>query len=148
MSPSNLDIDSQILNINQTICKNIDSFTDLERGFLSQNILSQLRNFVEHIMLKIWNHPSDVENSYPNIQEAIKFVRSRGELKDLRRFHDYLQIVASHYTQDEENSERLMLKYYEYLLKVKALLKNNYSLEVLQNIEKFPINTDTGLKEY
>jgi len=42
----------------------------------------------------------------------IDFVKFCGNFKILRWFHDYLQSVA-HYTLDEENSERLMLKYYE-----------------------------------
>lgn len=148
MSQSLPQIDSQILTINKVICRKIDELEGSERGYVSQDILAQLRNFVEHIMLKIWKHPVDVENSYENICDAIQFVKSRGDLKFLRRFHDYLQTVASHYTLDEENSERLMLKYYEYLLKIKALLKDHYSLDVLQNIEKFPVDTDPGLKEY
>ena len=41
-----------------------------------------------------------------------------------------------------------MLKYYEYLLKIKILLKSNYNIEVLGNINKFPIKVDPSLKEY
>ncbi|GIN41170.1 hypothetical protein J19TS1_41190 [Heyndrickxia oleronia] len=59
-----------------------------------------------------------------------------------------MQIVASHYTLDEENSERLMLKYYEYLLKIKNLLHDRSSLDVLDNLDKFPLNTISNLQEY
>jgi len=69
-------------------------------------------------------------------------------LKFLNRFHNFLQITASHYTLDEENSERLMLKYYEYLLKIKSFLKKSYNLDVLSNIDQFPIEIDSALKEY
>lgn len=41
-----------------------------------------------------------------------------------------------------------MLKYYEYLLKIKILLHDQFDLEILENIHKFPINTDPCLKEY
>ena len=44
-----MQIDSAILATDKVICKNISRFDDLERGLLSQNILSQLRNFVEYI---------------------------------------------------------------------------------------------------
>lgn len=110
--------------------------------------VSQLRNFIEHIMLKFYANGQDIDNSYENICKAIDFVKSRGNLKVLRRFHYYLQIVASHYTLDEENSERLMLKYYEYLLKIKNLLYERFSLDVLGNLHKFPLNTDSTLQEY
>ena len=44
-----MQIDSAILATDKVICKNISRFDDSERGLLSQNILSQLRNFVEYI---------------------------------------------------------------------------------------------------
>jgi energy-coupling factor transporter ATP-binding protein EcfA2 len=143
-----LRIDAQILTINKVICRHIDSLATSPRGVVSQDILSQLRNFVEHIMLKFYANGQDIENNYDNICKAIDFVKTRGNLKVLRRFHDYLQIVASHYTLDEENSERLMLKYFEYLLKIKNLLHDRFSLDVLGNLDKFPLNTDSNLQEY
>ena len=99
-----LRIDAQISTIDKVICRHIDSLGTSPRGVVSQDILSQLRNFVEHIMLKFYANGQDIDNSYENICKAIDFVKSRGNLKVLRRFHDYLQIVASHYTLDEENS--------------------------------------------
>lgn len=141
-------IDKAILTIDKAISKNIDCFDDSERGLLSQNILSQLRNFIEHISLKAFSNGQDIENSYANIEKANAFVKSRADLKFLNKFHKFLQPVASHYTLDEENSERLMLKYYEYLLKIKSYLKKNHNLDVLENIDQFPIDIDSTTKEY
>lgn len=141
-------IDKAILTIDKAISKNIDCFDDSERGLLSQNILSQLRNFIEHISLKAFSNGQDIENSYENIEKANAFVRSRADLKFLNKFHKFLQPVASHYTLDEENSERLMLKYYEYLLKIKSYLKKTHNLDVLENIDQFPIDIDSTTKEY
>ncbi len=141
-------IDIEILDIDKVICKNIETFDDSERGLLSQNILSQLRNFIEHISLKIYAGGNDIEDSYENIGKANDYVKSKGNLKFLSQFHRLLKQSASHYTLNEENSERLMLKYYEYLLRIKSLLKKNYNLDVLVNITLFPIVIDTNLKEY
>lgn len=145
-------IDRQILVINKTICDSIDTLDASKRGFLSQLILAQLRNFVEHIMLKVYAVTNlkvqDIDNKWDNIGKATEFVKTRGDLKFLWQFHDFLQISASHYTLEQESSERLMLKYYEYLLRVKDFLKAKYSLDVLANIDKFPLNTDATLKEY
>lgn len=143
-------IDGKILDINKVICGNIARFDDSERGLLSQNILSQLRNFVEHISLKALaaSRGQDIENTYDNIQDALVYIKTRGDLRFLTKFHKLLQITASHYTLDEENSERLMLKYYEYLLKIRSHLKAAYNLDVLENIDSFPINTDTTMEEY
>ena len=143
-----LRIDEQILTIDKAICRHIDNLANSPRGIVSQDILSKLRNFVEHVMLKFYANGQDIDNSYENIRKAINFVKSRGDLKVLQRFHYYLQISASHYTLDEENSERLMLKYYEYLLKIRNLLYEKFSLDVLNNLDKFPLNTDSTLQEY
>ncbi|MDH5413768.1 MAG: ATP-dependent RecD-like DNA helicase [Flavobacteriaceae bacterium] len=141
-------IDEDIFKIDRVICGNISRFDSTERGLLSQNILSQLRNFVEYISLKIFSNGRDVETSYENIVKALEFVKANGKYRFLNGFHKLLQITVSHYTLDEENSERLMLKYYEYLLKIKSFLKANYGLTVLSNIHEFPINVDSALKEY
>ncbi|WP_058307357.1 ATP-dependent DNA helicase [Gracilibacillus massiliensis] len=141
-------IDKKIMEIDKVICKNIDRFDATERGLLSQNILSQLRNFVEHVSLKAYSKGHDMEIDYDNIENGNAYVKSNGKLKFLSKFHKLLQITTSHYTLNEENSERLMLKYYEYLLKIKNFLKSNYSLDVLNNIYEFPMTTDSNLKEY
>lgn len=59
-----------------------------------------------------------------------------------------MQIVVSHYTLDPEDAERVMLKYYEFMLKIKDFLKTKYGLNVLANLDKFPLNTDRNLPEY
>ena len=41
-----------------------------------------------------------------------------------------------------------MLKYYEHLFKTKLYLKQAYNLDVLENIEDFPLDTDTELSDY
>lgn len=141
-------VDVAILEIDEVICGNISIFDDSKRGLLSQNILAQLRNFVEAISLKAFSQGQDIEVIHENIVKAMSFVKSNGNLKFLSKFHKFLQPVASHYTMDKENSERLMLKYYEYLLKIKSYLKKQYNLEVLKNIDNFPINIDSTTKEY
>ncbi len=72
-------------------------------------------------------------------------MQRRGELRFLYRFHEMLQKSVSHYTVDKDGSERLMLKYYEHLLKIKLYLKQTFNLDVLENISDFPLNTDTEL---
>lgn len=142
-------LDSDILTLNKLICRNIEVFDDSERGILSQNILSQLRNLVEVVVVKIWSeNQSDVVLNYENIKAAIVFVNRKGEYRFLSQFHHLLQKSVSHYTIDEEGSERLMLKYYEYLLRLKSFLEDRYKIEVLQNIEEFPLNIDSELNLY
>ena len=61
-------IDKRIYSCNEAIYKNIESLQANERGLLSQNILSQLRNFLECVFLKIYvaSGNSLIENEYQN----------------------------------------------------------------------------------
>lgn len=142
-------IDKSILDASEVICSNIAHFDATERGLLSQNILGHIRNFVEYVAIKIFSNNDDVNpNDYKLIVDALKNLKKHGELRFLFNFHELLQKSVSHYTIDKDGSERLMLKYFEYLLKTKLYLKQKFNLDVLQNIEDFPLNTDTELSEY
>ncbi|WP_454957002.1 ATP-dependent DNA helicase [Gemella sanguinis] len=141
-------IDLELYNIDKSICRHIDNISRDKRCFVSQDILSDLRHYLEHIMLKIYDNNRDLDVTYDNIQSAIKYIFSNGQYKMLREFHKKLQIVVSHYKPTEENAERLMLKYYEYLFKIREVMKNDYNLNLLYNLEKFPLNMDPKLTEY
>lgn len=142
-------IDKAILDTDKVICGNISKFNASERGLLSQNILSQLRNLIEYIAMKICSTETDINpNNYDKRVKCLEILKTKGNLKFLYKFHDLLQKSVSHYTLDENASERLMLKYYEYLLKIKTFLKEEYALSILQNIQDFPLNIDKDLNEY
>lgn len=144
-----LKIDQAILDTDRVICKNIDRFDDSERGLLSQNILAQLRNYVEYIVQKIHSNGADIDpNNYSKKKEAWEYVQKYGQYRFLAKFHSLLQKSVSHYTFDEGGSERLMLKYYEYLVRIKVFLKETYNLDVLINIDDFPLDLDTNLIDY
>lgn len=144
-----LRIDKAILDTNAVICDNISQLSFADRGLLSQNILGQLRNFVEYIAIKAYSNGKDVDpNDYNLNVAALKDMQRRGDLRFLDRFHEMLQKSVSHYTVDKDGSERLMIKYYEHLLKIKLYLKQTFDLDVLENISDFPLNTDTELSDY
>ena len=83
-----LKIDCAILNTNKNICKNIDCFDESERGLLSQNILAQLRNFVEYIAVKVYANGSDIDpNDYNKNVAALKHLQTHGNLRFLNKFH-------------------------------------------------------------
>lgn len=139
-------VDEQINISNEAICKLIDTFGADERGFLSQSILDKLRTFVEAVSVKAAGY---TEYSYSVFQyQAKNYVAAKADLRFLSKFHKRLKESKSHYATDEEVSERLMLKYYEYLLRIKFFLKTTYNFEVLKNIDKFPLDTDQTLNEY
>jgi hypothetical protein len=139
-------VDKQIHIINQAICRHFANFTEESRGALSQDILKNLRDFVEAISVKACG---EIEYHHTIFKSKAKSqTLANPKLKFLSTFHRYLEQTVSHYLPDEENSERLMLKYYEYLLRIKSFLKNTYNFDVLENIDKFPIYRDRTLQEY
>ena len=142
------DIDKRLNNIDETICENIDMLDFTTRGLISQNMLSQSRNLIEHVALKIYSDQFTINDVYEGIKGALEFIKHKNEYLFLRKFHNFLQEVASHYTPDSEGAERLILKYYEYFLQIKNFMKVKYNIEVLHNIEKFPVNIDRTLQEY
>ena len=143
-----LKIDKSIIDTSELICKNIEK-SSYDRGFSSQNILANLRNFVEYVVIKVYSENQDVDpTDYKLHEDALKKIRHNGKLNFLGKFHNMLQNSVSHYTYDDDSSERFMLKYYEYLLRIKSFLKEEYDLDVLQNIDDFPLDTDAGLSDY
>ena len=136
-----------IQNADEAICRNIESLAD-QRALLSQNILSQLRNLVEGVAVRLHAGSPDAEFKYTAIELGLDFVKSKGKLNFLGKFHKLIQISASHYTLDGDASERLMLKYYEYLHRIRSLLRDNCGVSVLANLEAFPVDLDSSLREY
>jgi hypothetical protein len=140
-------VGDHLRSTDEVICQNIASLSD-QRELLSQNILAQLRNLVEGVAVRLRLGSSDGEYSYSAIGSGLAFVRSQGQYSFVARFHKLLEASASHYTLDGDASERLMLKYYEYLFRIRALLKDVCGTDVLENLESFPINLDPSLHEY
>lgn len=140
-------VSEQIRSADDTICQNIDALSD-QRSLLSQNLLSQLRNLVEGVAVRFHTGSPDTEFNYDAVQPALAFVKSKAKLNFLGKFYNLIQKSASHYTLDGDASERLMLKYYEYLYRIRSLLHDTYGVAVLANLEKFPIDLDSSLLEY
>lgn len=137
-----------IASTDKAICSNIETLAD-HRDLLSQNILGQMRNLVEGIAVYIHNGRDGTEYDYSDtIPQALKWVSSQAKLNFIKRFHKLLQSSASHYTFDGDTSERLMLRYYEYLLRLREFLHDNTGIEILSNLESFPLDQDPALAEY
>lgn len=148
MTTKLLKIDEAILESDKIICRQISRLGESTRGEVSQEVLESLRHFVEHILLKVYSNGSDIEDTQENVKAAVKHAKSNSDLKHLSRFHYFLQVSVSHRALKEQNAERLMLKYYEYLLRVRSFLHDRFSLDVLANLEKFPLEIDESLIEY
>ena len=140
-------ISDQIQSADEVICRNIESLAN-QRALLSQNLLSQLRNLVEGVAVRLHTGSPDAEFNYAAIEPGLAFVKSKAKFNFLGTFHKLIQKSASHYTLDGDASERLMLKYYEYLHRIRSLLQDNCGVGVLANLEAFPVDLDPSLREY
>ena len=121
-----------------------------DRGLLSENILSQLRNLTEDIAILINNKENslDLDCHYDNVSSSMNFVAGKSKYKYIKKFHDFLQSTVSHYTPGENDAERLMLYYFRYLCMFKQTLLNECSLNVLDKLEDFPIYEDELTKNH
>lgn len=137
--------------ISNVIDKNISANKILnDRGLLSQNILSQLRNLVEDIAILINNKENHLTNDthYDNVSPSLKYISSKSKYKYIFKFHDYLQSTASHYTPNDGDAERLLLFYFRYMCMLKDTLKNEFDINILNNLKDFPIYEDNLTKEH
>lgn len=143
-------LDEQIQIDNENICRHLKkSKSSGMRGLESQDILNVLRNLAELIMQKvapIGKIPNP--RKYTDKELAKKWIKTQAKFKWLWKFHILTTISSGHVTQDENASERLMLKYYEYLLKIKKFMSDTYNMDLLQNLSDFPLHQDPGLQEY
>jgi hypothetical protein len=140
-------VGEHISNVDGVVCNNIEGQAD-NRALLAQNILSQLRNLVEGVAVLMQTLKMDSPFDWQAIQSGMAFVRSQGKLSFVSRFHGLLKQTASHFTLDGDSSERLMLKYYEYLFRIRALLRDSCGMAVLANLESFPVDLDPSLRDY
>jgi hypothetical protein len=140
-------VDEQIVCSADAISANIDALCH-DRALLSQNILSQLRNLVEGIAVRLHTDQGNAVFHYNLVAPGLAYVASEARLSFLKRFHKLLLISVSHYTMGGDPSERLMLKYYDYLCQIRQLANTQLNLNILGNLEKFPVDLDPSLREY
>lgn len=129
------------------ICNNIATLTN-QRDLLSQNVLSQLRNLVEGAAVRLHTGSGETEHDYAAIEAALAWVKANGRLNFVTKFHTLLQPSVSHYTFDGDTSERLMLRYFVYMMRLRTLLHDQTGVAILNNLEAFPLDQDPALAEY
>lgn len=142
---------NNIYSSDQNITKLISNVEYMDRGFCSKNIIDGLRTFVEQIGLYVYCIQKNdyVVNDFTEIKPTLKKLQNLKGCKPIVKLHSFLQSLASHYSIDEDASERAMLKYYSYLYDIRELVKQSpYNLNILSNLEQFPRNIDKNLQEY
>lgn len=139
---------SQITSAATTISENIEALAG-NRKLMSKNIIKQLRDLTEGVIVRMHEKSDSATYDHDAIKAGTSWIGSSGKkFNFLHEFHKLLQQSESHYTFNGDVSERLMLKYYVYLLQIRTLLRDECSLKVLTNLEDFPVDLDPSLHEY
>ena len=143
--------EKEISYISKVIEKNIFYYDSClkDKGFLSENILSQLRNLVEDVAILLNNkiNSLNLDTHYENVSDSFEAIKGIKKYKFLCDFHSYLQGTVSHYTPNEDSAERLVKYYYRYICLIKKMLKDDFDIDIINNIDLFPIYDDKSMKE-
>ncbi len=150
MEDINKHIVDKIIIIDNAISKNIQFVDTIGRGLVSTNVLSHLRNLIEHILVYGFGkeQKKKVEIDWEHLNKIDERMRQYSDYAFILKFHRLLQISESHYTQTEEDSERLMISYYEYLIRLRNFVNENFGFNILDNLGDYPLNLDDSDKEY
>ena len=134
----------EIYKASDAIDKAFAAMTKQNRGETAQRILNAVRNLNDHIADKLW---SDLNPQQPMDVNKVAS-RMNGKYRFIAHFDKFLRASVSHFTPSEDGSERLLLKYYKYLLQLKKAVYDRYGMFVLKNIGCFIDDTDEQTKEY
>lgn len=136
--------DREIHKASDAIDKAFAAMTKENRGETAQRILTVVRNLNDNIAEKIWC------DLYPNQKMDVNKVASKmqGKFRFIAQFDKFMRASVSHFTPSEDGSERLLIKYYKYLLQLKKTVFDRYGMIILKNVNSFVEDTDKQTKEY
>lgn len=134
----------------KTICNDISIEIDRinndnkSRDNISRRIVNGLYDLCYAVLILY-----AINLGYTDVNERLAWELSQFniETKYLSNFLKGLKYIGARIP-EEGQSERLMLKYYNYLWEIRRFLKNKFNISVLKNLEKFPLHTDNLDVEY
>lgn len=140
------EIDNIIASCDRHITSGIDLIdqTSYTRDEVSHFILPRMYDMCRSALLL---NSLKLGNTQTNLQLAWEQALLKIETKYLATFMKGLKYIEDR-EPEEGQSERLMLKYYNFLWQIRDFLHKEYGMSVLQNLEKFPLNTDKLDDEY
>lgn len=130
----------------EEISGEIDNISDNPelRDTISRKIIRGLYDLCYAVMIL-----NAIKLGYTGINQKLAWEVSqfKSETKYLYNFLKGLKYIGIRIPEDGQ-SERLMLKYYNYLWEIRRFLKRDFGIEVLKNLSDFPLNMDTLDAEY
>ena len=137
----------ELMNANEAVERNL--VASAPRGEIAQDVLSHLRNLTEHLaMALVYGNVFSGPDYYKAIGPALNGLPKRKGMKFLWEFHSLLQKSVSHYSLSQDNAQRLLIKYREYLVLCRSLAQRELGIGILSGLDKVDWNEDPGLREY
>ena len=141
-------VDKRLRETADVINKNFAKVNEENRGEVSGEILSHLRNFCETFMYKVYDEENDADiyQTQDNLTPVRKYIKDKHY--DVWKFHSLLDSSVGHMDFGPMQSEALTLKYIPQLIRLKTFLQKQYGIGVLENIDKYPLDLDTSLVSF
>jgi len=138
----------KILITSDDIDQNIDQLLVTGRGFVSRNVLKQLRVLMDQIAVLIHLNDLNSEVAYhTQIIPALIFIKQQGQYRFFNDFYEKLNAVM-HTSLTDEDADMLMINYVGNLFFLKKLCYEKYQITILKNLRNYPVDLDPGLKKY
>ena len=140
------DIKRIVMACDKSIVRSIDTIENRSatRDEISQDILPRLNDLCRAALLQ---NSYNLRCTKPNLQLAYEQAQLDLRTKYLANFLRCLKYIDCRIP-EEGQSERLMLKYYNFMWQIRKYFWDNNRISILQNLEKFPLNTDQLDNEY
>lgn len=121
-----------------------------ERKEIAQAIITSLRHFAQDVQCYVreTNNPRIFDDRYDEQVQANKYCKSQDKYNFLSEFLDCLNSSVGHQLVLGEYAERLIQKYFYYLVKIKILFRDEFHISILSNLEKYPIDLDDSFLNY
>jgi len=140
--------DREVLKASGAIDRALVRMDKTNRGETAVDILNVVRNLNDHVAWKIWIDIEPNPSDRIAINNVAKEFLNKPQFKFIGILDKFLRKSTSHFTPSVDGAERLMIKYYRYLLRIKSLVKERYNMEIIQNIDNFLEDLDEQTKMY
>lgn len=138
--------DREIQKASNAIDKALLAITKTNRGEVALRIVTVVRNLNDHVAYKVW------QELRPNQEMGLQKVASKFDTlrpyQFIARFDRFLRASVSHFTPTEEGAERLLIKYYRYILLLKQLMFERYHTVIIEHADHFLEDLDEQTKDY
>lgn len=136
----------EIQKASNAIDKALLTITKTNRGEVALRIVTVVRNLNDHVAYKVW------QDLRPDQKMGLQKVASKFDTlrpyQFIARFDKFLRASVSHFTPTEEGAERLLLKYYRFILLLKQLMFERYHTVIIENADRFLEDLDEQTKDY